>query len=43
MQQWFFDNIPDFAPTVGFETTFSIASDTKSFTHQWKITHNCFR
>lgn len=37
MRQWFFDNIPDFNPTVGFETTFPVSSGDILFVHKWKI------
>lgn len=37
MTQWFFDNIPDFLPEVGFETRFVVKSDERPFTHLWKI------
>ena len=38
MKKWYFENIPDFKPVVGFETKFSILSDEKEFIHLWKIT-----
>ncbi len=38
MREWFFDNIPDFKPEVGFETEFIVKSDERVFTHQWQIT-----
>jgi len=37
MQKWFFENIEDFQPVEGFETTFVVKAETKTFTHQWKI------
>ena len=37
MQKWFFENIEDFQPKVGFETKFVIQNEGKIFTHQWKI------
>ena len=39
MRQWFFENIPDFKPAVGFETKFPVVSSGKTFTHFWKVTH----
>ena len=38
MRQWFFDNIPDFKPEVGFETTFVVKSESRQFPHHWKVT-----
>ncbi|MBW2938192.1 SRPBCC domain-containing protein [Aureisphaera sp. CAU 1614] len=38
MRQWYFENIPDFKPEVGFETSFLIENEGRKFTHQWKIT-----
>nr|WP_321237152.1 SRPBCC family protein [uncultured Psychroserpens sp.] len=38
MRQWFFDNIPDFEPKVGFKTEFSVASEDRIFPHVWEIT-----
>ncbi|MBT8304568.1 MAG: SRPBCC domain-containing protein [Bacteroidia bacterium] len=37
MRRWFFDNIPDFKPEVGFETSFNVSSGERNFLHQWKI------
>ena len=37
MRKWFFENIEDFQPKVGFETKFAIHHEGKTFTHQWKI------
>ena len=37
MKSWFFDNIPDFEPTVNFETQFIVHSENRTFTHLWKI------
>lgn len=37
MRLWFFENIPAFAPQVGFETQFSVKSEERSFLHMWKI------
>lgn len=38
MRQWFFENIPDFKPEVGFETRFPVVSNSKTFTHVWEVT-----
>lgn len=38
MQQWFFENIPDFIPEVGFETKFNVDAGERQFMHVWKIT-----
>lgn len=37
MKQWFFDNIPEFEPSVGFETRFTVNSEERAFIHVWKI------
>ena len=38
MHKWYFSNIPDFQPTVGFKTEFLITNEGRSFTHQWEVT-----
>lgn len=38
MKQWFFENIPDFIPQVGFETKFNVDAEERQFMHVWKIT-----
>ncbi|MEM7782591.1 MAG: SRPBCC domain-containing protein [Planctomycetota bacterium] len=38
MVEWFFDMIPKFEPTEGFETEFVIDLEDRVFTHLWKIT-----
>jgi uncharacterized protein YndB with AHSA1/START domain len=38
MHQWFFENIPDFKPEVGFKTQFNVHSGELNFMHLWKIT-----
>ncbi len=38
MKKWYFDNIPDFKPIVGFKTQFNVTSTTRDFLHYWKIT-----
>jgi len=37
MQQWFFSNIQDFEPKVGFTTEFTIKSEERVFPHHWKV------
>ncbi|RKE98431.1 SRPBCC family protein [Ichthyenterobacterium magnum] len=37
MIQWYFENIPDFKPEVGFTTQFLIENEGRQFTHLWKI------
>lgn len=37
MKKWFFDNIPDFEPQVGFQTSFQVRSGERTFTHLWEI------
>ncbi|MCF8262150.1 MAG: SRPBCC domain-containing protein [Melioribacteraceae bacterium] len=38
MRKWFFENIPDFKPEVGFEVVFEIKNESRTFPHRWKIT-----
>ena len=38
MTQWYFENIPDFAPKIGFETKFVVKVEDRSYTHCWKVT-----
>lgn len=37
MRQWFFENIPNFIPEVGFETKFTIDAGERQFMHVWKL------
>ncbi len=37
MIQWYFDNIPDFKPEVGFYTEFNVSTGERDFLHQWRI------
>lgn len=37
MQQWFFENIPDFKAEVGFKTQFNVTSEDRNFLHLWEI------
>jgi uncharacterized protein YndB with AHSA1/START domain len=38
MVQWYFENIPEFRAEVGFQTSFTVMSDERPFTHIWKVT-----
>jgi len=38
MRKWFFDNIPDFKPVIGYEVEFDVESETRVFPHQWRVT-----
>ena len=38
MREWFFGNIPEFEPKVGFKTSFAVQSEDRTFTHLWEIT-----
>jgi uncharacterized protein YndB with AHSA1/START domain len=38
MRLWYFDNIPDFKPEVGFKTQFNVQSGERNFMHKWKVT-----
>jgi uncharacterized protein YndB with AHSA1/START domain len=38
MIQWFFPNIPDFNPVVGFRTEFDVDAGERDFKHVWTIT-----
>jgi uncharacterized protein YndB with AHSA1/START domain len=38
MTIWFFNNIPSFEATVGFETQFLVENEGRKFTHLWKVT-----
>ena len=37
MTQWYFENIPEFKAEVGFETSFSVHNEGRTFTHEWKV------
>ena len=37
MTKWFFENIPDFKPEVGFKTQFNVQSGERNFLHLWEI------
>jgi uncharacterized protein YndB with AHSA1/START domain len=38
MRQWFFENLPDFKPEIGFNTQFEVQVEDRTFTHLWKVT-----
>ncbi|PIW70051.1 MAG: ATPase [Ignavibacteriales bacterium CG12_big_fil_rev_8_21_14_0_65_30_8] len=38
MHKWYFDNILNFKPEVGFETQFSIENEGRIFVHKWIVT-----
>ena len=38
MIQWFFKDIPAFNAELGFETSFIVKPNERSFTHRWKVT-----
>jgi len=37
MPKWYFENLPDFKPVVGFETEFAVLNEGRTFTHLWKV------
>ncbi|MGB5274953.1 MAG: SRPBCC domain-containing protein [Flavobacteriaceae bacterium] len=37
MKKWYFENIPDFEPKVGFKTKFEIGSNEQIFTATWEV------
>ena len=37
MKEWFFEQIENFEPIVGFETSFDVKSGDRVFPHLWKI------
>ncbi|RLJ64507.1 uncharacterized protein YndB with AHSA1/START domain [Lacinutrix venerupis] len=39
MQEWYFNNIPDFKTEIGFTTQFNIKSHTRDFNHIWTVTN----
>ncbi|MFD0860887.1 SRPBCC domain-containing protein [Sungkyunkwania multivorans] len=38
MVQWYFENIPDFRPELGFATEFNVSTGERDFLHHWEIT-----
>ena len=37
MDLWYFENIPDFRPEIGFTTRFAVESSGRVFTHCWEV------
>lgn len=37
MIQWYFNNIPDFKPELGFTCKFMVRSEERTFTHLWEV------
>jgi len=37
MRQWFFENIPDFRPEVGFSNRFIVNNEGRVLPHLWRI------
>ncbi len=37
MRKWFFSEIEDFSPELGFSTEFNVHAEGKDFLHRWKI------
>jgi uncharacterized protein YndB with AHSA1/START domain len=38
MPRWFFENIADFRAERGFETTFLVHNEGRTYPHHWKVT-----
>ncbi len=38
MRKWYFEQIEDFRPEVGFETRFTVEHEGKSYRHVWRVT-----
>lgn len=38
MRQWYFDQINEFKPEVGFKTKFVVHVEDRTFTHLWEVT-----
>jgi uncharacterized protein YndB with AHSA1/START domain len=37
MRRWYFEEMTDFRPEVGFETEFSVHHQGQDYVHQWKV------
>lgn len=37
MKNWFFEQMEDFKPQVGYKTAFPVISGDRTFTHLWKV------
>lgn len=38
MRQWYFDNLADFQPKKGFQTSFTVDTGERQFLHLWEVT-----
>lgn len=38
MRQWYFEQLPDFQPVLGFKTRFDVEGPERTFPHVWEIT-----
>ena len=38
MRQWFFEQIEDFKPKIGFKTSFIVKVEDRVYTHLWEVT-----
>lgn len=38
MRRWFFEQIEDFEPVVGFETQFDVPVEDRTYPHHWRVT-----
>lgn len=38
MRKWFFEQMTEFQPEVGFETEFNVHHEGTDYLHQWKVT-----
>ena len=38
MHKWFFEEIENYEPVVGFETRFNVKSESRVFPHLWNVT-----
>lgn len=38
MPKWFFTEIPEFRPELGFETQFTVHADGDDYVHLWRVT-----
>src|SRR5205809_1117841 len=40
MPKWFFEQIREFRPDVGFETQFVVHNEGKDYRHHWRVTES---
>lgn len=38
MRQWFFEQMTEFKPEIGFKTQFTVRCEDKAYPHLWKVT-----